>query len=125
MFTWIVFVFPGFPQHLLLSVCFVCIFNCRPDHLIGTGATGLQRRKLYCHRSPTDKLLVQLGMWLDDAVPRMPNRYQGLQSGHLAGKLQSFSLHLSGMCTFGMHLHLPYKLQANNQLLHLADQQRG
>lgn len=49
------------------------------------GATGLQRRQLYCHRSPTDKLLLAVGQWLDDAVPHMPNRYRGLQGGYLAG----------------------------------------
>ncbi|KAK9804097.1 hypothetical protein WJX73_007161 [Symbiochloris irregularis] len=56
-----------------------------PDHSPPAGATGLQRRQLYCHRSPTDKLLLAVGQWLDDAVPHMPNRYRGLQGGHLAG----------------------------------------
>lgn len=58
-----------------------------------TGAMGLQRRKLYCHRSPTDHLLVAIGRWMDDAVPHMPNRYRGLQGGHLSGESGDLQQH--------------------------------
>lgn len=45
-----------------------------PDLLI------TRRRGLYCYRSPTDSLLVAVGQWLDDNVPRMPNRYTAVPS---------------------------------------------
>ncbi|BDA43850.1 Protein TIC 55, chloroplastic [Coccomyxa sp. Obi] len=41
-----------------------------------TGTSGLIRRRLFCHRSPTDNLLVAMGRWMDRAIPLVPNRYQ-------------------------------------------------
>lgn len=40
------------------------------------GTQGLIRRRLFCHRSPTDNLLVAMGRWMDNAIPLVPNRYQ-------------------------------------------------
>ena len=40
-------------------------------------AAPMARRSWYCHRSPTDNILVASGKWMDKAVPWMPNRYQG------------------------------------------------
>lgn len=45
----------------------------------------MARRSWYCHRSPTDNILVASGKWMDKAVPWMPNRYQGLLSSSLQG----------------------------------------
>lgn len=47
---------------------------------------GLVRRKLYCHRAPSDHLLLALGRWMDAAVPHMPNRYTSLLGGHLSSE---------------------------------------
>ena len=40
---------------------------------------------MFCHRSPTDSLLVTLGRWLDCSVPHMPNRYRLAQAAGPAG----------------------------------------
>lgn len=45
----------------------------------------MARRSWYCHRSPTDNILVASGKWMDTAVPSMPNRYQGLLTSSLQG----------------------------------------
>lgn len=45
----------------------------------------MARRSWYCHRSPTDNILVASGKWLDKALPHMPNRYQGLLASGLQG----------------------------------------
>ena len=50
-----------------------------------TAAAPMARRSWYCHRSPTDNILVASGKWLDRAVPNMPNRYQGLLTSSLQG----------------------------------------
>ena len=58
------------------------------QHTDGEGAQAaapMARRSWYCHRSPTDNILVASGKWLDKAMPHMPNRYQGLLSSSLQG----------------------------------------
>ncbi|CAK0757071.1 hypothetical protein CVIRNUC_002509 [Coccomyxa viridis] len=50
-----------------------------------TGATGLTRRRIFCHRSPTDNLLVAMGRWMDDTIPLIPNRYQPALQASAAG----------------------------------------
>ena len=50
-------------------------------------AAPMARRSWYCHRSPTDNILVASGKWMDKAVPFMPNRYQGLLTSGLQGTL--------------------------------------
>ena len=50
-------------------------------------AAAMARRSWYCHRSPTDNILVASGKWLDRAVPDMPNRYQGLLANAPQGKI--------------------------------------
>lgn len=50
-----------------------------------TGAQGLVRRRLFCHRSPTDNLLVAMGRWMDEAVPLVPNRYQTALAASASG----------------------------------------
>lgn len=50
-----------------------------------TGTSGLIRRRLFCHRSPTDNLLVAMGRWMDHAVPLVPNRYQSALAAGPAG----------------------------------------
>ncbi|KAK9814291.1 hypothetical protein WJX72_003521 [[Myrmecia] bisecta] len=42
------------------------------------GSSPLKRRRWYCHRSPSDNLLVTVGKWLDAALPTLPNRYTAL-----------------------------------------------
>ncbi|CAE8702981.1 unnamed protein product [Polarella glacialis] len=40
------------------------------------GSSALfRRRSAYCYRSPTEKILIELGRFLDFAVPNMPRRY--------------------------------------------------
>lgn len=53
-------------------------------------AAPMARRSWYCHRSPTDNILVASGKWMDKAVPLMPNRYQGLLASGLQGMLLLF-----------------------------------
>ena len=53
-------------------------------------AAPMARRSWYCHRSPTDNILVASGKWMDKAVPFMPNRYQGLLTSGLQGTLLVF-----------------------------------
>lgn len=43
-------------------------------------SSALSRRQLYCHRSPSDALLVAVGRWLDANLPNMPNRYSRISS---------------------------------------------
>lgn len=45
----------------------------------------MDRRRLFCHRSPTDNFLIALGRWIDAAVPRAPNRYRLLVAADAAG----------------------------------------
>ena len=46
----------------------------------------MARRRWFCHRSPTDSLLIHFGRWLDGAIVSMPNRYAGsLPLGSSAG----------------------------------------
>jgi hypothetical protein len=45
----------------------------------------MDRRRLFCHRSPTDNFLISLGRWIDAAVPHAPNRYQLLVDADAAG----------------------------------------
>eukprot|EP00891_Asterochloris_glomerata_P009043 jgi/Astpho2/9043/Aster-x1561 len=46
----------------------------------------MARRRWFCHRSPTDSLLIHFGRWLDGAIVSMPNRYEGsLPLGSSAG----------------------------------------
>ena len=48
----------------------------------------MARRRWFCHRSPTDSLLIHFGRWLDGAIVSMPNRYEGsLPLGSSAGEL--------------------------------------
>ena len=71
-----------------------------PEHAAGhhkqgkgvaeAAAAPMSRRSWYCHRSPTDNILVASGKWLDKAVPHMPNRYQGLLASSLQGEALSF-----------------------------------
>ena len=49
------------------------------------GTSGLIRRRLFCHRSPTDNLLVAMGRWMDRAIPLVPNRYQAALATGPAG----------------------------------------
>lgn len=56
-------------------------------------AAPMARRSWYCHRSPTDNILVASGKWLDKAVPHMPNRYQGLLASSLQGEDPPALLH--------------------------------
>ena len=51
----------------------------------GDSAPIMDRRRLFCHRSPTDNFLIALGRWLDAAVPRVPNRYRLLVAADAAG----------------------------------------
>lgn len=51
------------------------------------GTQGLIRRRLFCHRSPTDNLLVAMGRWMDNAIPLVPNRYQAALAAGPAGAL--------------------------------------
>ncbi|KAK9838314.1 hypothetical protein WJX81_004064 [Elliptochloris bilobata] len=53
----------------------------------GEHAPIMDRRRLFCHRSPTDNFLIAMGRWLDAAVPRVPNRYRLLVSADAAGAL--------------------------------------
>ena len=46
---------------------------------------GIVRQRLFCHRSPTDSLLIAMGRWMDAAVPAVPNRYRGVLSADGAG----------------------------------------
>lgn len=48
-------------------------------------AAPMARRSWYCHRSPTDNILVASGKWMDKAVPCMPNRYQAALTSSLQG----------------------------------------
>ncbi|CAL5227269.1 g10200 [Coccomyxa viridis] len=52
---------------------------------IPTGATGLTRRRIFCHRSPTDNLLVAMGRWMDETIPLVPNRYRTALQTSAAG----------------------------------------
>lgn len=61
--------------------------DAAPDKSPPAGAMGLVRRKLYCHRAPSDHLLLALGRWMDAAVPHMPNRYTSLLGGHLSSSV--------------------------------------
>lgn len=56
------------------------------DREAAAAAAPMARRSWYCHRSPTDNILVASGKWMDKAVPDMPNRYQGLLTSSLQGK---------------------------------------
>ena len=50
----------------------------------------MARRRWFCHRSPTDSLLIHFGRWLDGAIVSMPNRYAGsLPLGSSAGELHA------------------------------------
>ncbi len=66
------------------------------QHADGEAPAGapMARRSWYCHRSPTDNILVASGKWMDKAVPWMPNRYQGLLSSSLQGAQVAFGLGL-------------------------------
>ncbi|DBA95205.1 TPA: hypothetical protein ACH3X3_013107 [Trebouxia sp. C0006] len=57
----------------------------RADGEAAQAGAPMARRSWYCHRSPTDNILVASGKWMDKAVPWMPNRYQGLLSSSLQG----------------------------------------
>ena len=60
----------------------------RQQPAAGEGAAAaapMARRSWYCHRSPTDNILVASGKWMDKAIPFMPNRYQGLLTSGLSG----------------------------------------
>jgi len=66
-----------------------------------TAATGgaVTRRQLFCHKSPSDALLVAAGKWLDNHLPSMPNRYlntQGMEAFRAAPReevLDRFKYH--------------------------------
>ncbi len=51
----------------------------------GIDAPLMDRRRLFCHRSPTDNFLISLGRWIDAAVPHAPNRYRLLVDADAAG----------------------------------------
>ena len=51
----------------------------------GEHAPIMDRRRLFCHRSPTDNFLIALGRWLDAAIPLVPNRYRLLVAADAAG----------------------------------------
>ena len=65
-----------------------------------TVAAPMARRSWYCHRSPTDNILVASGKWLDQAVPHMPNRYQGLLTSGLQGMVLVFLVICLKACLF-------------------------
>ena len=67
----------------------------RPDGQAAQAGAPMARRSWYCHRSPTDNILVASGKWMDKAVPWMPNRYQGLLSSSLQGAHLAFGLGLA------------------------------
>ena len=53
----------------------------------------MNRRRWFCHRSPTDSLLIHFGRWLDGAIVSMPNRYAGsLPLGSSAGRLSAVAV---------------------------------
>jgi len=62
----------------------------RADGEAAQAGAPMARRSWYCHRSPTDNILVASGKWMDKAVPWMPNRYQGLLSSSLQGAHLAF-----------------------------------
>ncbi len=66
----------------------------RADGEAAQAGAPMARRSWYCHRSPTDNILVASGKWMDKAVPGMPNRYQGLLSSSLQGAHLDFGLGL-------------------------------
>ena len=65
-------------------------------------AAPMARRSWYCHRSPTDNILVASGKWMDKAVPFMPNRYQGLLMSGLQGTSLVFLIENS-QCDTPLH----------------------
>ena len=68
--------------------------SCDQGQEGAAAAAPMARRSWYCHRSPTDNILVASGKWMDKAVPFMPNRYQGLLTSGLQGDLLSFQVQL-------------------------------
>ena len=56
----------------------------------------MDRRRLFCHRSPTDNFLIALGRWLDAAIPLVPNRYCLLVAADAAGAGCSVYPHSGG-----------------------------
>lgn len=72
-----------------------------------TGTSGLIRRRLFCHRSPTDNLLIAMGRWMDRAIPLVPNRYQAALAAGPSGAFNAFSVisHL-GWCCFYCREHV-------------------